>query len=136
MVFPYVTPDEFERELSLTANRLQVSDSQWTSLVDDVLADASERVETDDYAGETWRDLESTDDVPGIVSEAVVRLARARLYAIESDGLQSENTGDSASYDYRSLAKIRSEVMVDLQTVDLSRDDDNDSGDELRTHVI
>jgi hypothetical protein len=136
MVFPYVTADAFERELTLTANRLGVSDSQWDTLVDDVLESESERVETADYAGETWRDVESTDDVPGIVREAVVRLARARLYAVESDGLQSENTGDSASYDYRSLAEIRSEVMADLQAADLSRDDGDGGPDGFRVSLL
>jgi hypothetical protein len=135
MVFPYVTADDFERELTLTANRLGVSDSEWYSLVDDVLESESERVETADYAGETWRDVESTDDIPGIVREAVVRLSRARLYAIESDGLASEGTGDSASYDYRSLAEIRSEVMADLQAADLSRDD-GDGPDGFRVSLL
>lgn len=134
MVFPYVTPDDFERELTLTADRLEVSDSAWQSLIEDVLDSESERAEGENYADETWRDVDSTDDVPSIVREAVVRLARARLYAIESDGLQSEGTGDSASYDYRSLAEIRSEVMASLQ--DVSRDDGDDGRDDVRVSLL
>lgn len=136
MPFPYVTPERLERELTLTPERIGVSDTEWLDLLSDVLESESERVETDDYAGVQYRDYETTGDVPGILREAVIRLSRARLYAIETDGLESENTGDSASYNYRSPSAIRQEVMADLQAADLSRGDGDDGHDNVRVSLL
>lgn len=136
MPFPYVTAECLERELTLTPERLDISDTDWQSLLDDVLESESERVETEDYANVQYRDLDSTDGVPGILREAVIRLSRARLYAIETDGLESENTGDSASYNYRSPSAIRQEVMADLQAADLSRGDEDSGHDDVRVSLL
>lgn len=136
MPFPYVEAEAFERELTLTPERIGVSDTEWQELLNDVLESESERVETDDYAGVQYRDLPTTEGVPGIIREAVIRLARARLYAIETDGLESENTGDSASYNYRSPSAIRQEVMADLQAADLSRGDSDDGHDDVRVSLL
>lgn len=137
MVFPYADGDALERELEVDADRLGVSDEDWQQLVDDTLSTASERVETDDYAGVRYRDVDTTDDVPGILRAAVIRLARARIHAIESDSLESENMGDSASYNYKSLAEVRSEVRADLQGADLTRDDDDEGGhDTVRASLL
>lgn len=137
MPFPYVDADELEREMQLTSDRLGVDDTEWQDLVNNALEGASERVESDDYAGVRYRDVAETSDVPAILREGVIRLARARLYAIETDGLESENTGDSASYNYRSLSDVRSEVRSDLQNADLSRDDDGGGGhDTIRSSLL
>lgn len=136
MPFPYVDADKLERELQLTPERIGVSDTEWQELLSDALEGATERVETDEYAGVQFRDSETTDDVPGIIREGIIRLARARLYAIETDGLESENTGDSASYNYRSLADVRAEVKSDLQAADISRGDDEGGHDDVRVSLL
>lgn len=135
MPFPYVTVESLERELTLTPERIGVSDTEWQEMLSDFIETESERVETNDYAGVQYRDLPAVDDVPGIIREAVIRLSRARAHAIEQDGLSSENAGDGASYNYRSVAEVRAEVKADLQAADLSRDGD-DGHDDVRVTLL
>lgn len=134
MPFPYVTVETLKRELTLTPERVGLNDSEWQEMLGDFVETETERVERDDYAGVRYRDLPSTDDVPGIVREAVIRLSRARAHAIEQDGLSNENVGDGSSYTYRSLAEVRQEVKAELQAADLSRGEEGP--DDVRVSLL
>lgn len=136
MPFPYVDADRLEQELPLTPEKVGVSDTGWQELLQDFVADESERVEQDNYAGVRYRDIDTVDEIPGIIRESVIRLARARAYAINTDGLESENVGDGASYNYQGLASIRAEVKAELQAADLSRGDGDDGPDDARMSLL
>ena len=47
------------------------------------------------------------DGAPGPVREAIVRLVRNALERIKTDGLETEATGDGASYSYRLPSDVR-----------------------------
>lgn len=136
MPFPYVTVETLERELTLTPERIGVSDTEWQGLLSDFVEAASERVEQDNYAGVRYRDVDTIDEIPGIIRESVIRLSRARAQAIDTDGLESENVGDGASYNYQGIASIRAEVKAELQAADLSRGDDDDGPDDVRVSLL
>lgn len=121
MVFPYVTREQLERRLELDADALAVSDEEWLAILDEVLEAESERVELAEYAGVSYRDVDTTDEVPSIVREGVIRLARSAVQQIRTDGLSSENVGDGASYAYRPVSDIRDEVARSLSEADLNR---------------
>lgn len=128
MVFPYVTVDTLERRLQVDAAALQLTSAEWHTTLDEVAAAESERVEIEEYAGASWRDVPTVNDVPHVIREAVIRLSRARIHEIRSDGLESENTGDNASYNYRPPGEIRAEVREELRSVDIG---DSTSGYSL-----
>lgn len=136
MPFPYADVETLERELSLTPEQIGVSDTEWQALLTDFVEAASERVEQDNYAGVRYRDVDTVDEIPAIIRESVIRLSRARAYAINTDGLESENVGDGASYNYQGVASIRSEVKAELQAADLSRGDDDDGPDDVRVSLL
>lgn len=136
MPFPYADVETLERELSLTPEQIGVSDTEWQALLTDFVEAASERVEQDNYAGVRYRDVDTVDEIPAIIRESVIRLSRARAYAINTDGLESENVGDGASYNYQGVASIRSEVKAELQAADLARGDDDDGPDDVRVSLL
>lgn len=110
MPFPYVSPDELERELALSQDDTGLTETEWSELLTDKLEQESERVEA--YAGEQWRDAAEAD-VPRVIEGATIRLTRSVLHQIEEDGLSSENVGDH-SESYRAPAAIRAEVRAEL----------------------
>lgn len=134
MVFPYVEKDTLQRRLEIGPDELGMSDDDWLQILGEVLGSASELVESEEYAGVFYRTEDSIDDIPHTIKEAVIRLSRARLLEIRIDGLNSESTGDNASYNYRSPAEIRAEVRSELQSADVG---DDDSGpDDIRSVMI
>lgn len=136
MPFPYVDVETLERELPMTPEKIGVSDTEWQELLADFVDAESERVEQDNYGGVRYRDVDTVDEIPAIVRESVIRLARARAYAINMDGLESENVGDGSSYNYQGLASIRAEVKAELQAADLSRGDGDDGPDDARMSLL
>lgn len=56
-------------------------------------------------------------DPPQAVVDAVVRLARARLDRVQSDGLESESPGDGSSVNYRAPAELQRDVRATIQDV-------------------
>lgn len=54
------------------------------------------------------------DGVPGPVEDALVRLCRNAIERIQTDGLESEATGDGASYTYRLPAAVKADVHGDV----------------------
>jgi len=50
------------------------------------------------------------DAVPGEVADALVRLCRNAIERIKTDGLESESTGDGASYSYRLPSDVKAEA--------------------------
>lgn len=136
MPFPYVDVETLERELTLTPEKIGVSDTEWQGLLSDFVEAASERVEQDNYAGVRYRDVDTVDEIPAIIRESVIRLSRARAYAINTDGLESENVGDGASYNYQGVSAIREEVKAELQAADLSRGDGDDGPDDVRVSLL
>lgn len=54
-------------------------------------------------------------DPPQVVVDAVVRLARARLDRVQSDGLESESPGDGSSVNYRLPAELQRDVRATVR---------------------
>lgn len=52
--------------------------------------------------------------VPGRVRDVIIRLARAALDRIKTDGLESEALGDGTSYSYRAPSEIRREAQAQV----------------------
>lgn len=52
------------------------------------------------------------DGAPEPVREGIIRLARNAVEQISTDGLESESTGDGASYSYRPPAQLKAEVLA------------------------
>jgi hypothetical protein len=113
MPFPYVDPDDFERELQYTqADFPGVQDqSDWNGLLTEALKAESERVEG--YTtNHSWRP--DSDTVPFVVRMAVIRLARQRIAGIKEDGISKEDLVSGAGYDYRPPQELRDEVQSAL----------------------
>lgn len=110
MPFPYVTPEQFERELDGKPSNYGIEPSEWTQFLTDKLEQESERVEK--WTGQKWRSAPQSD-VPRLIQAAVIRLTRSILNQIEEDGLTSESVGDH-SEKYRPLSEIRNEVQQSL----------------------
>lgn len=114
MPFPYVSPDEFERELQYTqADFPGVSDgSDWVQLLDAALKTASERIDGWTVSSVDWRS--ETDTVPFVVQMAVIRLARHRIAQIREDGISSEDLVSGAGFDYRPPSELYTEIQQAL----------------------
>lgn len=139
MVFPYVPQDRLELELDVEPEGLGLSDSEWQTLLSETLKTESERVEGEGYTGETWRpDYYSQSDVPRVVQAAVITLSQSAIRQRESAGLESESTGDGASYNYRPSAQIREEVRAELAQHDFPPDEDGGEPDDptVRSSLI
>lgn len=52
------------------------------------------------------------DGVPGPVEDGLVRLCRNAVERVQTDGLESESTGDGASYNYRLPTAVQNEVQA------------------------
>lgn len=108
MPFPYVSQSVFERELSFTYEKTELTQGEWDSLLTDKLKQESERVES--YTSQKWR---NKSEVPRVVKAAVIRLTRSIINQIEEGGLSSESVGDHDE-SYRPLGAIRAEVRAEL----------------------
>lgn len=108
MPFPYATPSELEREITYSANSVELSENEWHELLTDKLKQESERVD-----GYTGTDFRTEAEAPWIIKAAVIRLTRSVLSQIEEDGLTSESVSDR-SENYRPPGEIRSEVRQEL----------------------
>lgn len=127
MVFPFVDLTDFKDEFRYTAVDLDVDPSRFDALLERALKTASERVE--DMATlvpkDEWRDAATTDDVPFVARESVIRLARARLERIMEDGLEQESLASGVSYSYRPPKALRDDVRDTLDEADLRAGDDD-----------
>ena len=112
MPFPYVSADEFARELPYSHEDSGMTESEWSTLLTDKLEQESARVEA--WVDESFRDENAT--VPFAVRGAVIRLTRSVIGQIEEDGLSSEKVGDH-SESYRPPGELREEIRTELGEV-------------------
>lgn len=137
--FEYLTAETLERRLdsasALKADR-GMTDSEWSDLLDDVIAEETAWVHGE-IAGEgvTPDEFDSREaflaQYPQ-VRRAMVRLCRASVHEIESDGLSSESASDR-SESYRPPQEVRAEVRAELEDIDAPGED---PVDETRVSLI
>lgn len=127
MPFPYATPSELEREITYSANSVELSENEWHELLTDKLKQESERVD-----GYTGTDFRTETEAPWIIKAAVIRLTRSVLAQIEEDGLTAESVSDR-SENYRPPSEIRSEVRLELADAGYSDGETSISRNSNRT---
>ncbi|MFC6825676.1 hypothetical protein [Halopelagius fulvigenes] len=115
----YASRAALERELDYSPLDFGIeSETDWNDLLDESLQTATERVDGWTTSEHTWTDA---DDAPYTISEAVIRLARARILRIHEDGIASEDLVSGAGYDYRSPKELHADIKGDLRDMGYRR---------------
>lgn len=143
MVETYITEQQLERRLRFDYGRLDLNQSEWSSVIGEVIEEATSDVRSmteppfDESAYASPDELHT--DWPELRS-ATIRMARSHLFEIIGDGLDQESLGSGASgsggtYEYRSPKTVRDEVRSELGRVDWSRDYTPPEGEEPTNDV-
>lgn len=140
--YPLITVDELERRLDdpeFIQSDSGLSESEWQTLLDDIIQEESgyvgrllteQGIDFAEYPTQT----ELIDEHP-VVRNAMVRLCRQGIHAIEEDGLESESAADR-SESYRPQAAIREEVATLIDTIDVPTNEDGDGEPDTRATII
>ena len=133
---PYITQDYLERRLPMDADSVGMVQSDWDTLLGDVLEEESARVET--YAGTDFPDMYYVDesDIPPTVKSGIVTLCQSALANIRDQGLSSKNLGDGTSYSYRPTEQIRAEVRAEIDALNLDDGTDEAENPNVRSSLI
>jgi hypothetical protein len=140
--YPYLNADELERRLdSVQAIKTDVGlgGSDWDQLVEDIISENSawvhriivqQGVTPDGYAG-TDEFLRAWPEV----RQAMVRLCRYSIQAIEQSGLESESAEDR-SESYRPPEAVRQDVRAYLEGVEPEDSDGGTGDDGFRSTIL
>lgn len=128
--FEYLSQETLERRLdsvaALKADR-GMTDSEWQTLVEDVISEETawvHSVVTDE--GVLPSQYATPDEFLSRypqVRRAMVRLCRASVHEIESDGLEQESAEDRSEI-YRPPSAVRDEVRNELEALDPPGEDE------------
>lgn len=139
--YPLIEQSALERRLGNTAERqaqLSLSGSEWGQLLSDIITEegafVAEQLSEENVALANYGDATALAEEWPQARRAMVRLCRASLNNIDSDGLNSESVGDH-SEDYRPPAEIRMEVADELTGINGSADGETDT-DGFRSAII
>lgn len=121
--YPLLTQDALERRLNGVAgwqSHLALTDTEWDQLIADIIEEESSFVAGQlDDEGVHLAEYGGTDELHAEYPDArraMVRLCRASLNNIDSDGLESETVGDH-SESYRPPIELREEVADELSGI-------------------
>lgn len=136
--YPLVDQAELERRLGGVAGYKQkfgLSDGEWSSLITDIIQEesdfvagelAEEGIHPADFDGK-----ESLVDEYSEIRRVMVRLCRASVNGIDSDGLSSASVGDH-SESYRPPSELRAEVADEIANIDSG----GVGGNDFRSSII
>lgn len=139
--YPLIEQSALERRLDDAAewqDHLGLSDSEWDQTLTDIIEEESAFVAgelaDENIAVIEYGDASELTAAYPVVRRAMVRLCRAALNNIPSDGLTSETVGDH-SEDYRPPSDLRAEVANELAGI--GDGGGSGSGDDgFRTEII
>ena len=124
----YVDLPTVKQEIVYSPDVFDMDTVEWDDLLERLIGEESERVESDRYANRVWDphpDAPDDDDVPSPVTDGIIRLVRSRLDAIQLDGVSQESI-DGQSSTFRPSSEIRDEVRRSVAPYRPKRDDDDD----------
>ena len=143
MVDQYITQPQLERRLRFGYGKLDLSQGDWSTVINEVIEEATSDVRsmTDEpFDDANYVDAAAMHAVFPELRSATIRMARSYLFEIIGDGIERESLGSGASgsggtYDYRSPRDVRNEVRSELARVDWSRDYVPPEGEEPESDV-
>ena len=143
MVDSYLTAEQLERRLRFDSGRLDLTEGEWSSVVNEAIEEATADVRAMTESPFDDAEYATTDELHTAFPEirgAAVRMARSRLFEIIGDNIDRESLGSGASgsggtYEYRTPKAVRDEVRSELARVDWSRDYTPPDGQEPTNDV-
>lgn len=136
--YPLLDQSELERRLGDVDGYKQkfgVTDTEWDELLTDIIDEESDFV-VGELEEESIRpaDFDGKESLVGeysVIRRVMVRLCRASLNGIDSDGLSSASVGDH-SESYRPPSELRAEVADEIANIDSG----GVGGNDFRSSII